>query len=190
LIKRGRMEDYIKFQDLSNEIKNLIKKYHKSLADEVDGLSLEEAMSKWFRDEFEGWLKDRCGEPPLDDRRKHVRLDIEVPVRIVETLIESTTEESDALELVGTILNISRGGFYFKSSNPINVSSVIEVSIDFPSIDNKINTVDALAMVVRNVKLSKHEYGIGVMFSTIYDEHKKNVDLFIFKNLAYKLYSE
>jgi hypothetical protein len=50
--------------------------------------------------------------------------------------------------------------------------------------------VEALAMVIRTDKINGDEYGIGIMFSSIYGQNKERLDLFILKNLSYYIYSE
>jgi hypothetical protein len=49
--------------------------------------------------------------------------------------------------------------------------------------------IEALAMVLRVDRLPDDSYGVGVIFSSIYDEHKQKLDVFVFKNLAYYIYS-
>ena len=44
-------------------------------------------------------------------------------------------------------------------------------------------------MVVRCDPVENDHFGIGLMFSSVYDEDKMTLDLFIFKNLAYFMYS-
>jgi hypothetical protein len=75
------------------------------------------------------------------------------------------------------------------SYQPFEVSSIIRLVVDLSVVDSELSSVDALAMVVR-VDKSAEGYGIGVMFSSIYDENKKNLNIFILKNLSYYLYSE
>ena len=45
-------------------------------------------------------------------------------------------------------------------------------------------------MVMRVDKINTKSYGVGVMFSSIYDEHREKLDLFILKNLAYYIHSK
>ncbi|HSV98471.1 MAG TPA: PilZ domain-containing protein [Spirochaetota bacterium] len=210
--------NYIKYEDLSSEIKKEIERFYMENKIGDSFLSREEAMLTWFEKEFDIWMvqnyagrdkKDRRTDErrkrPLVDvepepkkkrdadrrasvRRKHFRLDIEVPVRIVETLIESSRDETEAFDFVGTLVNISKGGFYFKFSQPMEISSIIRVHIDLSSMDIELRDIEALAMVVRVDRLSGDTYGVGVMFSSIYDEHREKLEMFIFQNLAYYIY--
>ena len=43
-------------------------------------------------------------------------------------------------------------------------------------------------MVVHSNKLGEDEFGIGVMFSSIYGTDEKNIDMLILRNFAYHLY--
>ena len=206
----------IKYEALSSEIKKEIELFYTGLRKHNDGLSLEEAMSSWFEKEFDLWMvrnypagpKDRRMaerrksvriEPGKNDggksdrrqapRRKKFRIDIEVPVEIVETLIESSSDDKGAIDFVGTLVNISKGGFYFSSPRPIEISSIIKVRIDLSNIDGDISNIEALAMVMRVDRMPDGNYGVGVMFSSIYDENREKLDIFIFKNLAYYIVS-
>ncbi len=180
------MKDNIKYEKLSLAIKSEIKEYHKIQKKRNAGLTMEDAMFDWFDKNFDKWIREKYTKDlNKDDKRKYFRLDIEIPVRIIKTLIESTKEETAVMDFVGTILNISRGGLYFKSKKHIEISSIIMVKIDLSAIDKELKDVEALAMVIRSDKINKNEYGIGLMFSTIYDEHKENLDIFIFRNVAH-----
>ena len=207
--------NYIKYEDLSSEIKKEIERYFEETAANGEPVSREDAMLMWFEKEFDVWMvqnyagrdkrdrrieerrrfprlevepepvKKRGADRRANVRRRHFRLDIEVPVRVVETLIESTSDETEAFDFVGTLVNISKGGFYFKFAQPIEVSSIIRVHIDLSAMDADLRDIEALAMVVRVDKLSADTYGVGVMFSSIYDEHREKLEMFIFQNLAY-----
>ncbi len=210
--------NYIKYEDLSSEIKKEIERFYEEKKSGSEALSMEDAMLMWFEKEFDVWMvqnyagrdkrdrriEERRRHPRVEIkpepqkkgdkdrraavRRKHFRLDIEVPVRIVETLIESSSDETEAFDFVGTLVNISKGGFYFKFSQPIEISSIIRVHIDLSMMDADLKDIKALAMVVRVDRLSDDTYGVGVMFSSIYDEHREKLEMFIFQNLAYYIY--
>jgi c-di-GMP-binding flagellar brake protein YcgR len=91
------------------------------------------------------------------------------------------------MDLLGTIVNISRGGLFFKSKKYIEGSSIIKVNIDLSAIDKNLNDVEALAMVLRCEKIENNEYGVGLVFSSIYNEHKENLDMFIFRNVVHHI---
>ncbi len=181
---------YIQYQKLSDEIKHEIAEYHNSVRAGSDGGSFDESMGEWFNQKFDEWLIKRFMNPGHSSRRKHFRLDVEIPIRIIDTLIESASNDHDAMEFVGRIINISRGGLYFKYRAPIEISSIIKVVIDLAGLDDGVKSLEALAMVVRADKLEENEYGIGIMFSSIYGDNREILDLFILKNLSYYIYSE
>ncbi|MBN2160517.1 MAG: PilZ domain-containing protein [Spirochaetes bacterium] len=181
---------YIKYEKLSNEIKDAIKEYHKSLSAVKSDASFDESIAEWFAQKFDEWLMAKYSQPGQVSRRKHFRLEVEVPIRIIDTLIESSSDDKHAMEFVGKIVNISRGGLYFMYAKPIEVSSIIKVMIDFSEKDRELGGVEALAMVIRSDRLDDNSYGIGIMFSSIYGDSKEKLDLFILKNLSYYIYSE
>jgi hypothetical protein len=183
------MKGNIKFQKLSSEIRGEIESFHKAKTSGGWTGSIDESMVEWFETRFDLWVNRRFSTDPGGNKRKHFRLNVEIPIRIIETLIESSTEEKEALDLVGNIMNISKGGLYFKYHWPIELSSIIKVQIELPLIDREHEKVEALAMVVRVDQLGKDEYGIGLMFSSIYDSDKFNLDIFILNNLSYHLYT-
>ncbi|MCU0821535.1 MAG: PilZ domain-containing protein [Spirochaetes bacterium] len=179
----------IKYEKLSKEIKHEIEIYFKKKKGEDKELTVEDAMVKWFSENFEEWIKHKYSADKEAEKRRYYRIDIEIPVKIVDTLIESSNGDAEVIGIVGTIINISRGGLFFKSDRHFEPSSILMARIDLSAVDGELKDVDALAMVMRSEKISDGEYGIGVMFSSIYDEHKENLDLFVFKNLAYYIYS-
>ena len=186
----GMKHSYIKYEKLSSDIKNEINEYHASIASNKSEPSFDESMTEWFEKKFDEWLIKKYSKNVGVSRRKYFRLEVEVPIRFVDTLIESSSDDHHAMEFVGKIVNISRGGLYFKSSIPIEVSSIIKVVIDFSGVDEELNGVEALAMVIRTDKVKADDYGIGIMFSSIYGPNKERLDLFILKNLSYYIYSE
>ncbi len=182
------MKNYIKYEELSHSIKAEIERNFNNEKKKNNNLKIEDVMHKWFDESFDSWVQEHLNRDQKDDKREYYRLDIEIPVRIIETLIESSKEESTAMEFVGTIINISRGGLYFKSDRYVEVSSIIKVKIDLTKVDKQLKDVEALAMVLRSEKLNENEYGIGIMFSSIYDENKENLDLFIFRNIVHYIH--
>lgn len=181
---------FIKYEKLSNDIKQEINGYHQSLVETKSEALFDESMTEWFENKFDEWLLTRYSDSDHIGRRKYFRLEVEIPIRIIDTLIESSRDDKHAMEFVGKIVNISRGGLYFKSVKPIEISSIIKVVIDFSGVDQDLNEVEALAMVIRSDKLQDDDYGIGIMFSSIYEPNKERLDLFILKNLSYYIYSE
>jgi hypothetical protein len=182
--------EYIKYEKLSGDIKNEIAQFHKTEMERNAAATMDESMAKWFEQKFDEWLNRKFMPKGDTGRRRHFRLNVEVPIRIIDTLIESSKEDSHAIEFVGKIVNISRGGLYFKYHEPIEVSSIIQVLIALSDIDSDLSDVEALAMVIRTDRLNDKEYGIGIMFSSIYDTSKNSLELFILKNLSYYIYSE
>ncbi len=177
---------FINYHDLNEDIKREIDGHINSAKNQGISLEFEDAALEWFERSFDEWIQKKYAVGKKNGR-KHFRMDIEIPVRVVERLIDSDGAEAEEVEFVGKILNISRGGFYFISSEHINPSSIIRVLIDLSSVDRNLAGIEALAMVVRSEKIEDGAFGIGVMFSSIYDESKKDLDIFIFKNVAYHL---
>jgi len=175
------IKENISFEELSTEIKNEIEMYHATNECE----SIEAALEIWFQNEFEHWLQKRVGS---QGNRKYMRLEVELPVSVIDTVLESSEDDTEARDFIGKIVNISRGGLYFRSNSRIEISSIIKVKVDLNALEKDLNPIEALAMVVRVDALVDGKYGIGVMFSSIYEEEQKYLDLFIFKNLAYSLY--
>lgn len=188
--RAGMKHSFIKYEKLSNEIKQEIHNFHQSMVASRSEAHFDESMTEWFENRFDEWLLKRYSSGDQSGRRKFFRLEVEIPIRIIDTLIESSRDDKHAMEFIGKIVNISRGGLYFKSSKPIEISSIIKVIIDFSGVDSEMNEVEALAMVIRSDKLPEDDYGIGIMFSSIYEPNKERLDLFILKNLSYYIYSE
>jgi hypothetical protein len=183
------MKGNVKFEKLSSEIRREIEAFHAAMVHKGEDRPLEETMARWFETCFDEWAARRFNVDISDNKRKHLRLNIEIPMRIIETLVKSSNDDREALDLVGNIVNISKGGLYFKYRWPIELSSIIKVQIELPQIDRDLERVEALAMVVRMDRLHKDEYGIGVMFSSIYDSDRFNLELFILNHLSYHLYT-
>ncbi len=180
------MKNHIKYSELNGEIKREIQGFIEENREANPELSPEDATLLWFESRFDDWMLGKYNTG-RKTKRRHFRFDIEIPVRVVERLIDSDSKESEEIDYVGTILNISRGGFYFKSPESFNPASIIKAVIDLSSVDADLAEVEALAMVVRSDRLPGGGHGVGVMFSSIYDEDRQNLNVFIFKNVAYHL---
>jgi c-di-GMP-binding flagellar brake protein YcgR len=174
----------IKYEQLSQEIKDEIGKYHEKLVMGGSTASMEDSMNKWFETSFDQWMNARFASSEKNIRR-HPRIDVELPIKVVDTLIEPVEGADPDLDLVGTIINISRGGLYFRSNRTFEPSSIVKVLIDMVKIDKELDQIEAVAMVVRCDEIDSGIFGIGLMFSSIYNEHKQTLDLFVFRNLAY-----
>ena len=179
------MKDNIKYEELSQHIKSEINKYHENNKKNNNRLTIEDAMYEWFDKHFDTWIGENYIKELGEDKRKFFRLNIEIPVKIKKIIVESSKEEAEAIELPGTAKNISRGGLYFKSKKHIEISSIIMIEIDLSAVEKKLTDIEALAMVTRSEKITGTEFGIGLMFSSIYDKNKENLDLFIFRNIAH-----
>jgi hypothetical protein len=181
-------EKYIKYSKLSNDIREEVNKYYEKTKDNVEGLTIDDAMIYWFDNEFDEWLIERYSDGKESDKRKFFRLEVELPIKIIDTLLESNGEDEDAMILIGKVINISRGGLYFMYNKPIELSSIIKVNIDLAEIEEELKSIEALAMVVRLDKYGEGEYGVGVVFSSIYDYNKESLDIFLLKNLSSYIY--
>ena len=153
------MKTHIKYEQLSQDIRKEIDDYFNREKEKGSKLDFEKTMGKWFDDVFDEWMINKYDKDKRIGRRKHFRLNIEIPVKIVETLIEPSLEEHTAIEIIGTILNISRGGLYFKFEKHLEISSIIMVKIDLSAIDRELNDIEALAMVTRAEKIEHNKYG-------------------------------
>jgi hypothetical protein len=176
----------IRYEELSAEIQKVISDYHKSTSQSAS--TLDDATRNWFENEFEGWLHSRFAKG--DNARKAYRLDVELPVHIAEVLVESHDDAEAEVGFGGTTINISRGGLFFKSKKPIDSSSILKVIVDMSAVDPEFPRIEAMAMVMRCSRLGDDSYGIGLMFSSIYQEDRETLNLFIFKNLTYYLSHE
>ncbi|MCP4131459.1 MAG: PilZ domain-containing protein [bacterium] len=182
------MQENIKYEKLSAEIKKEIEEFHTTALMERGDRSLEDSMKDWFNGEFDNWLNNRFLKKGDSSRRKHFRLDVELDIKIVETLIEPTEEGAAKEKSSGSVINISKGGLYFKSKAPIKISSMVQVVLDLSKSDKTMESLEALAMVVRADKLSGGDFGIGLVFSNIHDKNK-NLELFFLKKLGEYMYS-
>lgn len=170
----------IRYEQLTADIKKEIEQFRVE-----KGLDLDTAMKQWFQECFDQWMFETYGQD--SSKRKHFRLNVEIPIKVLDTLIESSCDDPEAHTLVGKVVNISRGGLYFKYNNPIEISSIIKVLIDLQQVDPDLGEVEALAMIVRVDKLDSG-YGIGVMFSSLQGTDRESLEIFILKNLAFHLY--
>ena len=204
------MEKIFKYEDLYQPIKDEIKKYYEKKKISNKKLQLEDAMEQWFCDKFEDWMDDhatksdrrykndrrskslsvaenkRMESRRRAQRRKNLRFNIELPVKIAETIQEAASDASTIRDYMGKSENISDGGLYFKSKVPLKVSSVIQVILDFSKIGKDFENIVANAMVVRSSKLPNGEYGISMMFSKVDEQDKVNLNYQIFKSLAFQ----
>ncbi len=183
-------KQYIKYEKLSKEIKDQIEQHHQNQLLKAPDTARESAMNDWFDHEFDRWLINHYAQGNGSNKRKHFRLEVELPLKVIDTLIESSADDVEAMDLVGRVVNISRGGLYFIYNRGIEISSIVKVMLDFSAIDKSLEKVEALAMVVRVDPLGVDEYGIGVVFSSIYEGSKDSLDVFILKNLSYYIYTK
>lgn len=178
--------EFIRFEQLSEEIRQEIEQFHQD--SNYEGKTLELSMQKWFSTHFDTWLHNRFpADSDESNYRQHYRLEIQVPVSIVETLIDSSSPDEHSENIIGHAVNISRGGLYFIFQKPIEPSSIVKIMLDLKSDDGKEHSIEVLAMVMRCDKLDEG-YGIGIMFSSIYDKERESLDLFFLKKLALYLY--
>lgn len=180
------MNANIQYSDLSGRIKKEVDSFFNENAKSNNTMSREEAFSLWFETRFDEWLQENFLDAEKT-KRKHLRFDIEIPVKVVERIIDEGEPEAESLDYVGTVLNLSRGGFYFQSAEMFSVSSIIKVILDLSIINAALGNLEALAMVVRRDLMDNRKYGIGVMFSSIYGGEEKNLDVLILKNVAYHI---
>ena len=178
----------IEFVELSNEIKKQIKLYYDEKYENSE-VPFEDVMEIWFKEKFDSWVMENyCQNSELTDR-KHFRLDVEIPIHIVDIIVESEDNSYITENFIGEIVNISRGGLYFKSDREIPVSTILKVVVDLESKLQGFLNIEALTMVVRVDEL-EDSFGIALMFSSIYEAHKENLDVYLIKYLSDNIYSK
>lgn len=181
---------YIKYEKLSQDIKKAIEAFHAAAVEKNPDAAFDQSLMQWFESDFDRWLVERYTHTGEDSRRRHFRLNLEMPVKVIDTIMESANDDASGQYLVGKVINISRGGLYFRYNRPIEVSSIIKVGIDLSKLDHELHDIEALAMVLRVDRLRDKDFGIGIMFSSIYDMNKECLDLFILKSVTNYLYVE
>ena len=157
---------YIRYEKLLSDIKKEIDIFLNKKKEHNKDLTIEDAMVAWFDEEFDGWMiinypsgdsgsekesqtakKEKFISQGADEfgkdnkapaKRSHFRIHIEVPVKIIDTLMEPSSDEAEAMNLMGSLINISRGGFYFKSPMTIELSSIIKVMIELSVVDSEL----------------------------------------------------
>jgi hypothetical protein len=204
------MKKIIKYEDLFEPIKEEITRYFNSKSSKEKNLNFEQAMEKWFSEEFEEWMDLRAKKSDRRDkkerrnassktnddrrkdsrrsthRRKNIRFNIELPVKVAKTIQEATKDRERVEEIMGTSENVSGGGLYFKSKKPLKASSMIRVVLDFTKVDPDFENIEASAMVVRAAKLPSGDYGVSLMFSSVDEKVKPSLNYMIFKSLAFQ----
>ncbi|MDA3901218.1 MAG: PilZ domain-containing protein [Spirochaetes bacterium] len=177
------MNTIITYEKLSGKLRNEIEMYHENRIRKGLAQTIQDSVKEWFNNHFESWLFSNGYGVDNGNKRRFVRIDIELPLKISRTLIDSSSEE--AIEITGTVKNISRGGLFFRSSKILNISSIIRVIICLSDIEESLTNVEALAMITRCHKYGENDYGIGVVFSSIYNEQMEGLSSFIFHHLVY-----
>ncbi len=178
------MDKHIKYEDLNREIQAEFHKYLEESNCSINDIDIDTELFKWFDEKFEQWFKHKYGENK--SKRSYNRVDVEIPVQVMDTIVDYNDFDEAEVEneIIGQLINISRGGMYYQSIIPMEKSSIIKIKINFSELQEGADDVEALAMVMRVDKLEDNEYGIGLMFSTIYDKDKKELYMFIFKHLV------
>lgn len=174
----------IGYTELSNEIKKEFNNYLIKNKYSINDIDCDEILSKWFEEEFEIWYLKNYEN---NSKRKNIRIDIDIPVTVIDTLVDNQADQEIESMIFGEMLNLSRGGLYCTSKAPIKKGSIIKVKIDVSKTDPDINEIEALAMVVRVDDLEKDIFGIGLMFSSVYENEKNELDTFIFKRIVDKM---
>lgn len=180
----------IKYEKLSSDLKNEIDNYHKVNLKSNSQVTFDETINLWFENNFDAWLEKQYDNTDIEQKREYGRIDVELPVKVVETLIDGIDHKEVEVDLIGTISNISRGGLYFYTDTELEKLSIIKVTIDMSVVDNKLGEINALAMVVRVEKHADSKYGVGIMFSSIDDNNNSAIETNIFKYFAYFLYNK
>jgi hypothetical protein len=194
----------ITYTELSKPIKDQVLNYFDLIRNDNPRQKLSDSIDNWFTEHFDEWMLRQARIRNFDrrknngqngaahadlrsDRRRHNdRFDIEIPVKSVETLYDSTFDDKIVEKSIKSILDMNLGRLYFKWDSPLKASSMVNLSIDFSNIDRELKNLNAIAMVIRSDKLSDGKYRILVIFSNITDGKKINLSFHIFKNLVYQ----
>ncbi|MBN1500883.1 MAG: PilZ domain-containing protein [Spirochaetes bacterium] len=178
------MDKYIKYEDLNREIQVEFHNYLEKNKYSINDIDIDTELFKWFDEYFESWFMTKFNTG--NKKRSYNRVDVEIPVKVMDTIVDYNDFDEGEIEneIIGQLINISRGGMYYRSSVPVEKSSIIKIKVKFSEVEKNADDVEALAMVMRVDKLANNEYGIGLMFSTIYDVDKKSLYLFIFHRLV------
>ncbi|MBN2436220.1 MAG: PilZ domain-containing protein [Spirochaetes bacterium] len=182
------MNNMICFNKLSNIIQNEIIEYHEKKVRSGNTKDINDSVKQWFDNCFEQWLRNKGYVGDKENKRMFTRIEIEIPLKVSQTLIDD--DETDSPEILTRILNISRGGMFFRSPVPFKISSIIKVEICLSDVEEIWYDIEALAMITRCVKISDNVFGVGVTFSSIYNESMDSLSLFIFKHLVYYIQLE
>ena len=177
----------VKYESLSSEIKEEILRFHDRRVNGGYSHAIEDSIRVWFDTCFDKWVGERV-ESNGSTKRKHARIFVELPIKVIDTLIESSPESDPDMDIVGKVVNISRGGLFFSSWKKFDISSILKVKVDLNGLNDGLTEIDALAMVVRCDPVEDGTFGIGLMFSSVYEESRQTLDLFIFNNLSSYLY--
>lgn len=92
---------------------------------------------------------------PAPERRQLLRHSIRVPLRF-----RSTAVSADKSDHFTEALNMSRGGFYFASTAPLQVGMAIEVTVRMPS-EVTGNKSEEMRCSARVVHVRNEAYGDG-----------------------------
>ncbi|MFW5807480.1 MAG: PilZ domain-containing protein [Spirochaetota bacterium] len=178
------VDNMISYNDLSDKIRAEVELYHEQKVKNGFARDLHSSIREWFDTRFEAWYRQNNPGNNGYNKRNNIRIDVKLPVTVADTLVETLHASENDFDLAGTVLNISRGGLYFVSKIPYQISTILRIKINFGALDSRYSDVDALTMVTRCEKLSDGTFGIGVAFSSIYDDERDTLDMFIFKQLT------
>lgn len=179
------MKEVKTYEGLALQIKEEINNYLISKHEYGLGTDLPTATREWFSSNFEEWLvRNHFVEQDLQSR-SNLRIDLELPIRVDDIVVEGeNVNSSDSEDLLGTVINISRGGIYFRTARAFQESTILKVNVDLSSVDLTLDSIKALVMVTRCERIQEGVFGVGIIFSTIYENNQEALDLFIFKHLA------
>jgi hypothetical protein len=178
------IENIISYESLSEDIQKEVESYHDSNVKNGVAADMKSSINDWFNSKFELWLLTHYDISVDKNKRKNIRINIELPVRIVESLIETDHVTKSDSDLVGTVTNISRGGLFFRSNQRHEPSSILKLHMDLKSVHDTLHEIEALAMVMRCIELEDNSFGIGVSFNSIFHDDVNLLNLFIFSQLV------
>lgn len=100
------------------------------------------------------------------DRRQHPRKDIDI--EIVYSSLDTFFYDY--------AVNISRGGMFIRTENPLHVGSNIKLRFSLPDSDRLIETRGKVVHTVSGKRRKSEPHGMGIMFEEIKDEDRDLIE--------------
>lgn len=173
----------VDFTTIIPRMRDQINEYISKKAAQGQILTEREAILAWLDRYYDSWLTDQLGLPtqepaPVSEnpgegfkKRKNRRIPIEIsayyrvlwsPPKTGEKTGEKANENKPAD--LGDVKNISAGGLYIVTGRSYDISTLMEVEFELPSLPESIT---AFSMVVWREERPGGRFGHGLHFSHI-----------------------